>query len=322
MSIEGVDYSFARPTPSGLAAAGKKFAVRYGGPGSAGKHLTASELKALRAAGLDVVANAEGSAGGYKGDAAGRSWAASAENDFRGLGMGADRPIYFSVDWPADSSDWAAIDAALHGSAAILGANRVGVYGSYDVIAHCVVAGSAKWFWQTYAWSHGRQHPKAHLYQYSNGVTIAGGDCDLTRALTADFGQWNKGGYVMPTNKDMLDTLAEFFATGGQHSDGSYSSRIGRDAFNQDLPNPFNPTGVKTEAWRLMQNTAMAVQRVEAVLKTLTEPAALATAIAAALVPTVVAELRDAGAIDLTEEQVQAASERATRKVLGAVDNA
>jgi glycoside hydrolase-like protein len=188
---EGVDYSFARPSPTGLKNAGKKFAVRYGGMGGTGKWLTAGELAALRLVGLDVVANVEGAAGGYKGTAAGRAWATAGESHFRNLGMGADRPIYFSVDWDAGASDWATIDAALRASAAVLGADRVGVYGSYDTIAHCASAGTATWFWQTYAWSAGRQHPKAHLYQYKNGVTVGGGDCDLTRGLTADFGQWN-----------------------------------------------------------------------------------------------------------------------------------
>jgi hypothetical protein len=108
------------------------------------------------------------------------------------------------VDWDAGSSDWATIDAALRASAAVLGTDRVGVYGSYDTIAHCAAAGTATWFWQTYAWSGGKLHPKAHLYQYKNGVTVGGGDCDLTRGLTTDFGQWNAttGGDDMATFTD------------------------------------------------------------------------------------------------------------------------
>jgi hypothetical protein len=200
MAIEGVDYSFARPSPLGLKNAGKKFAVRYGGPGTSGKWLTAGELAALRAVGIDVVANAEGTAGGYRGTAVGRDWASSADGYFRALGMPADRPIYFSVDFAADAADWASIDAALRGSAAVIGAARVGVYGSYDTIEHCRAAGTAAWFWQTYAWSGGRQHPAAHLYQYQNGVTVGGGDCDLTRALVDDYGQWGYQGGDMPIN--------------------------------------------------------------------------------------------------------------------------
>jgi hypothetical protein len=195
MTVEGVDYSYARPSPTALAAAGKKFAVRYGGPGSDKKHLHAAELVALRAAGLDVVANAEGSAGGYRGATAGVVWAKSAEAHFRGLGMAADRPIYFSVDWDATSADWHDVDAALRGSASVIGAKRVGVYGSYATVAHCDSANTAAWLWQTYAWSHGKRYNPSNMYQYHNGVTIGGGDVDLTRALTADYGQW---GYKAP----------------------------------------------------------------------------------------------------------------------------
>jgi uncharacterized membrane protein len=190
VSIEGVDYAFARPSPAALKAAGKRFACRYGGPGSDSKQLHADELRALRAAGIDVVANAEGVANGFKGFSAGKNWATSAEAHFRGLGMPADRPIYFSVDWDAGSGDWDAIDNALRGAASVIGSNRVGVYGSYDVIEHCAAANTAKWFWQTYAWSGGRLSSKSHLYQYRNDQKIGGADCDFTRALKADYGQW------------------------------------------------------------------------------------------------------------------------------------
>src|SRR3954469_17640306 len=107
MSVEGVDYADARPSPAGLVRAGKKFVVRYGGPGRTSKQLDATELRSLLAAGLRVVANAEGAANGYRGRAVGRAWAQQAEEHFRALGMPTDRPIYFSVDRQADSVDWA-----------------------------------------------------------------------------------------------------------------------------------------------------------------------------------------------------------------------
>jgi hypothetical protein len=74
----------------------------------------------------------------------------------------------------------------------VLGPGRVGVYGSYATVAHCAAAGTAAWFWQTYAWSGGRWHPAAHLQQYRNNVALAGGTVDLTRAVTTDYGQWEK----------------------------------------------------------------------------------------------------------------------------------
>lgn len=191
MVIEGVDYSFSPPTAAGLAVAGKHFACRYVGVGSVGKRLSQAEYNRLRAANIDVVANAEGSAGGFKGAAVGRSWAQQANDEAISLGMPANRPIYFSVDWNTTSADWPAIDAALNGAASVIGKDRVGVYGSYATVLHCMTAQTAKWFWQTYAWSAGNIHPAIHLYQYKNGVSLGGGDVDLTRALVADYGQWH-----------------------------------------------------------------------------------------------------------------------------------
>lgn len=204
MSIEGVDYAFSQPSAAALVAAGKHFACRYGGPGSSGKQLTAGELAALTAAGIAVVANAEGTADGLRGGYdTGRSWAASADSFFRRLGMPADRPIYLSADWDAHTAgDLAAIDAAMDGAASVIGRARVGVYGGYDVIKHLAGNGKAKWFWQTYAWSESYWHPAAHIQQYRNGVTIGGADCDLNRAMVADYGQWAGG------DMQLTDTLS------------------------------------------------------------------------------------------------------------------
>lgn len=193
MAIEGVDYSDARPSPAGLWAAGKRFVVRYGGPGGSSKHLGAGELRGLLAAGLSVVANAEGSSGGLAGGRpAGRAWAASADAAFRALGMPPDRPIYLSVDWDVTSSQWPAVAEALRGAADAIGAARVGVYGGIKAITWAKRDRVAAWFWQTYAWSGGAWLPWTHLQQYRNGVTVAGGDCDLNRAMAADFGQWGQ----------------------------------------------------------------------------------------------------------------------------------
>ena len=50
MATEGIDYSWARPGGAAIAAAGKKFAVRYLYPdGQGGKGLDASELQDLHA---------------------------------------------------------------------------------------------------------------------------------------------------------------------------------------------------------------------------------------------------------------------------------
>jgi hypothetical protein len=221
MTIEGVDYSYSVPPAASLIAAGKRFAVRYGGPGGSGKHLTSAELNRLTAADINVVANAEGSAAGFRGTAAGVSWATSAQAAFSALKMPPDRPIYFSVDWAATAADWPDIDAALRGAASVIGSYAVGVYGSYDTVAHCSSAGTAAWFWQTYAWSAGRLHPASHLYQYRNNVTIGGASVDLTRAMRVDYGQW--GANPMTTQVDLTPAAIQAVA-----------SKLGADLLNDD----------------------------------------------------------------------------------------
>jgi hypothetical protein len=188
--IEGVDYSYDPPTAGELIKAGKKFVVRYGGVGNAAKWLTTKEVTALRAAGIEIVANAEKSATAYKGTQAGVEHATQAMRYFTSIGMPVGRPIYFSVDWDAGPADWPAIDAALKASAQCIGIDRVGVYGGYKTIEHCVNAKNAKWFWQTYAWSGGKWHPKANIRQYKNSQKLGSGTVDYDQAMTTDYGQW------------------------------------------------------------------------------------------------------------------------------------
>jgi hypothetical protein len=190
--IEGVDYSSARPDPVKLYAAGKRFVVRYGGPGGDWKHLTQAEADALTAAGLALVANAEGTASGLvNGWSTGVAWASSADAAFQDLGMPATKPIYLSVDFDCGTGDWPKVADALRGAASVIGAARVGVYGSFDVMNWAKRDNVARWFWQTYAWSAGRWAAHNHIEQYNNGETVAGtAGIDLCRAMTADYGQW------------------------------------------------------------------------------------------------------------------------------------
>lgn len=192
MTVEGVDYAFPPwPQPAGLWAAGKRFVVRYGGPGSSDKHLTRAELQQLLRAGLVVVANAEGAERGLLGGReAGRKWAVLANRDFADLGMPASRPIYFSVDFDVRSWEWPRVAEALRGAGDVLGSDRVGVYGGANAVRWASRDRVANWFWQTYAWSGGLWVEGCQLQQYRNHVSLAGGQVDLCRAMTSDYGQW------------------------------------------------------------------------------------------------------------------------------------
>lgn len=169
--------------------------MRYGGPGSAGKHLTVSEANALTGAGLWIVALAEGTERGLSGGARiGDAWARSAHDHFVQCGMPPSRPIYFAVDWDVQAAEWPNVRQALAAAGAVLGAGRVGIYGGLNAVSWAARDGVAAWFFQTYAWSRGQWSPRAHVRQYRNNVSLVGGTVDLDTAMVSDYGQWTVKG--------------------------------------------------------------------------------------------------------------------------------
>lgn len=193
--MNGIDYSWARPGGAAIKAAGFQFAMRYVPyPGDQGKGLTPAELADLQANGIAVGMVFESTGNRMlEGEAAGRADASTCLSAQLFLGIPNDRPFYFAVDWDARTpQEYEKIDAYLRGAAAVLGAERVGVYGGWEVIDHCYRNQTARWYWQTYAWSGGREHPQNHVYQYENGQTLNGGAVDYCTAIDGDFGQWPK----------------------------------------------------------------------------------------------------------------------------------
>lgn len=193
--IEGVDFAWggSPAMAPALVAAGMKFAWRYAVSDLSpfGRGITAAEYQAYRAAGIDVGLYWEGHEswmlGGYD---AGVGAARNAVANIAEAGMPAGIPVYFAHDIEPDGAHFAAVDACLAGAAAVIGPERVGLYGGYDVIAHAHDAGTARWLCQTYAWSRGLLHPAVHLYQYDNyGNVIGGIDVDFVRAYQANYGQ-------------------------------------------------------------------------------------------------------------------------------------
>jgi MYXO-CTERM domain-containing protein len=195
-SISGCDYSFARPSPSSLVSMGYKFVCRYlsGDPGG-GKDLTASEQSSLEAAGIDIVLNWETSGtDAENGYDAGVSDATAAKAEAESLGQPSDRPIYFSIDFDAESSDAPAINEYFQGVASVLGLARTGVYGGYYIVNELFGAGLVTWAWQTYAWSNGAWDSRAQLRQVQNGVD--NDELDADTAVAADYGQYGPGSPV------------------------------------------------------------------------------------------------------------------------------
>ena len=190
MTTEGVDYSFQRPSPTNLKLGGKAFAMSYTGPGS-GKFFTKAEIGALHAVGIAVVMLAERFPdSALSGHAEGVSQAQEADAMSFTWGLPADRPIYFAVDFDMQVSQRPAVLSFLEGVAAVIGHNRVGIYGGIRTTEWAAQNRYASWFFQTYAWSGTDLGPAANVYQYRNNQILGGANVDLDRSITVDFGQW------------------------------------------------------------------------------------------------------------------------------------
>lgn len=197
---EGVDYSWARPGGQTLKNAGKAFAVRYLYPdGQGGKGLDVSELQDLQAHGIEVPVVYESYAARAKeGRGAGQTDAKIAQQALEAVGLPTGMPIYFAVDYDAPESDQGAIDEYLRGAADVIGVGRVGVYAGYYIVKRCSENGTAKWLWQTYAWSGGQWFSGNHLEQYRNGQDLNGA-VDFNRSKQDNYGQPSKFGGASPS---------------------------------------------------------------------------------------------------------------------------
>jgi hypothetical protein len=189
---EGLDYAWhGTLQPQAFIDAGYSFACRYLSRDPT-KDIDAAEAKLLSGAGLDIVLVWETSerrpvTGGYEG---GLVDAKLAFERAAQLGMPADRPIYFAVDYDVVST---AADAYFRGIRdAGYPVERVGVYAGLRPLRHLLDVGLASYGWQTSAWSEGVWDPRAHLRQYKYGLKFPGVDSsDANHAMFEDFGQWS-----------------------------------------------------------------------------------------------------------------------------------
>ncbi len=189
--MKGIDFSWARPGGAAIKAAGNEFVMRYVPyPGDGGKGLTAAEVEDYRANGLDIGLVFESTAARHlAGFGAGAVDGLQSMKSAKALGFPDDCAVYFAVDFDASADQMTIIDDYQRGAASILTAARVGIYGSYRVIDLTSLSNTT-WLWQTYAWSHGQEHPRRHVYQYENGVTLNGGEVDLCEAYGTEQGLW------------------------------------------------------------------------------------------------------------------------------------
>lgn len=191
MEYLGCDYAArADAAYPAFKARGFSFVVRYLTPPGYWNRLSRDEANQIAAAGFGIVSvwETNPTKASFFTAASGAQEGAMAVTAAEDVGQPAGTPIYAAVDYDMQDREWPAVEAYLKAfQQALGGAHWLGVYGGYAVIDRAQAL--TRWLWQTYAWSGGRLHPAAILYQYQNGVQIGGADTDLDRAF-GDPGWW------------------------------------------------------------------------------------------------------------------------------------
>lgn len=198
-----VDFSVGVPAAAAIRAAGHAGAIRYvsdrrpGAEFMTGKPLRASEVEALRAAGLAIVSNyqfGKGPTADWRGGLeAGKRCADRGLTIHRAAGGPDGAPIYASIDDNPTPVEFAELIAPyLRGWQSVIGKERVGVYANAPTIELANAAGLGSYFWQhNWGTPKGFVHPAANLHQFEiNRTRLDGVAVDLNAILTPKYGQW------------------------------------------------------------------------------------------------------------------------------------
>lgn len=190
-----IDYSWARPAPQAIAAAGYIGAIRY--LRGRGKSIDRAELDALHAHGLAVgfveETTASRAAAGFD---AGRADAVAANQVGDALGVPDWVPIRYAVDFDASGPQ---VQPYFEGALSAAG-RPVSSYGSYRVTEHLANEGLTVLPWQCAAWSgtgqgsggtrQGRRL-SAHACLFQLVGYVLGDTSDANDVLAADWGGWH-----------------------------------------------------------------------------------------------------------------------------------
>lgn len=188
----GLDYAFEpHPPADKLHSAGVSFVMRY--LAGAGKTLTEAEARNLSANHIDLCAlwelSGKRAAEGYNAGVEEAHHAIDALNNLKPKG---EPPIYFAeADFDAHGEGKTGdVLEFVRGAVHTIGWHRVGLYQGFYVIEAAAAEHRCKYLMQTYAWSDGKWSNRAQIQQVANGITVLGADCDLDKAVAADFGQF------------------------------------------------------------------------------------------------------------------------------------
>lgn len=161
------DYSWARPHPKVLAAAGCIGVVRYVGPGNRGRDVTAGEVSALHAAGLGIGLVWETTTtAALAGWQAGYADVAAANRHADTLGYPAHLPIFYAVDTDVTPAQVRGPVADTFRGAIAQSPRPVRPYGEADVLdILCGELGLMDCGWQCAAWSRGLRSTFRCMFQ-------------------------------------------------------------------------------------------------------------------------------------------------------------
>jgi hypothetical protein len=204
LTIPGVDFAWGAVDAKAIKDAGFKFGIAYLSYDRTGKNWSQSELKDFADHGLGVGFVWETASGrALSGHAAGQKDASEAKLQAAALGY-PNAPICFAVDFDVTPSQKAAVAAYFRGAMAILGKERVGIYGSYYALDYLARYAPVGFYWQTYAWSGGYVHPQACVLQYSNSHFIKGLSCDFNHAAPEAFTLFLRGPHTAKEKRPPL----------------------------------------------------------------------------------------------------------------------
>jgi hypothetical protein len=189
---EGFDASFNKPSGADAAAANRKRAMLYiTPPGTGNKGIDQAVWDDYTRHGIEIgFVWEEGTNAVQNGRAQGISDAKAAQAQLNALkGPEHDRPIYFAIDFDIQPGDYAKALEYFQGVNSVLGVERTGAYGHYDILAYLDAQRVIQKKWQTYAWSAGKVYAHIDVLQYSNNHQLGSGTVDFDRMYSSNWGQ-------------------------------------------------------------------------------------------------------------------------------------
>ena len=141
------DFSFARPTPASLKAAGAVGVMRYVCKDSS-KVITPAEAKSYLNAGLGLGLVYEDGAMDWSSQAAGKSKAVTAIPILKSLGWPAGRPVYAAVDMvDLPSSQYETVYQSIH-AFCLATMTPDAAYGPRPFLLYCEEHHGMEWLWE------------------------------------------------------------------------------------------------------------------------------------------------------------------------------